>query len=118
MQSGPPESGPPADASAHASDLERQIRQRTWIVAIGIIIVLAGSAVAIYLAIDARDNNASKEDFINLQQEQEADQAEKDLEAKEKQLDKEVDQAERDLDKKAEKREKQLEKELEQDLAD
>ena len=135
MQGAPPESGPSADATAHAADLERQIRQRTWIAAIGIIIALAGSAVAIYLAIDARDNGASKEDFINLQQKQEADQAEKDLQAKEKQLDKEADQAEKDLqaeekqldkeadqakkelDKKADKKEKQLEKELEQDLA-
>ena len=66
---GPQTTGlPPAPTSpaAHAADLERQIRKRSWIAAIAIVIALAAAGVALYLAIDTRDNSATKKDLKEL----------------------------------------------------
>ena len=57
---------PPSSPAAHAADLERQIRRRSWVASIAILIALAAAGVALYLAIDTRDNSATKQDLKEL----------------------------------------------------
>ena len=61
-----PPPGPPSSAAAHAADLERQIRRRSWVAALAIAIALAAAGVALYVAIDTRDNSATKDELEEL----------------------------------------------------
>jgi hypothetical protein len=63
---------PPSSPAAHAADLERQIRRRSWIAAIAIVIAIAAAGVALYLAIDTRDNSATKKDLKEITSTKEA----------------------------------------------
>ncbi|MGI9556666.1 MAG: hypothetical protein ACR2N5_01860 [Solirubrobacterales bacterium] len=58
----PPPAGPPSPAAAHAADLERALRRRTWVASLAIIVALAAAGVALYIALDNRENKADKID--------------------------------------------------------
>lgn len=62
----PPLPPPPSSAAAHAADLERQIRRRSWLAALAIAAALAAAGVALYLAIDTRDNSVKKDELREL----------------------------------------------------
>lgn len=56
----------PSSAAAHAADLERQIRRRSWLAALGIALALAAAGVALYFALDTRDNSVKKDELQGL----------------------------------------------------
>ncbi len=63
---------PPSSAAAHAADLERQIRRRSWIAGLAIVLALAAAGVALYFALDTRDNSVTKDELPKLIQKEQS----------------------------------------------
>ena len=63
---------PPSSAAAHAADLERQIRRRSWIAGLAIVLALAAAGVALYFALDTRDNSVTKDELPELIQKEQS----------------------------------------------